>query len=563
MPDPKTIERLRGLVLSASEIKGMTGWPAPMVEDYLTLLENLIIIANIIDVEIDQTIEEIPTAFTDGSIPYVDSSLLVEDNARLFWDFTNFILNAQDAKILSTTASRLLATDANQKIVSVANLAAWILGTANQVVVTDNLDGTLTLSTPQDIDTDADVTFDTLTIDKAIFNLSAGLTPSEGEICWNTDDGTLNIGMPGGNVVLQVGQEMLLPKSKAIGSNISNGQLVYISGGSGTNPEISLAKADSFATSKCTIAMATESITENQHGYATTNGIVRDVNTIAYSSGTILYLSETTAGAYTNVAPTRPNFEIMVGIVVRSHATEGSIFVCIREKSLLDLQQDNVKLLLGAGSDASTYYDGTDLHIKTDEVAPSDLKLTFGANKTLELQNVVYDDWAFEIAPKTTGAGKPTLASFSGNIKQYTMAVNDISELRPTEMLHKWKEGTPVELHVHWASNGLDATDRGVKWEIDYTWSNGISHGGTTAFAAATTLSNETKIPANTADKSYFYTSVLTFTPVGGKIGAGLLMSLKRIASVTDPTPTSSPWIIMVGVHYQIDTIGSRTISQK
>jgi len=37
-----------------------------------------------------------------------------------------------------------------------------VTGTANQVVVTDNGDGTITLSLPQDIDTSADVTFNSL-----------------------------------------------------------------------------------------------------------------------------------------------------------------------------------------------------------------------------------------------------------------------------------------------------------------------------------------------------------------------------------------------------------------
>ena len=193
----------------------------------------------------------------------------------------------------------------------------------------------------------------------------------------------------------------------------------------------------------------------------------------------------------------------------------------------------------------------------------NDLILTLAALKTLVISPVVYDDWYFEIAPKTTGAGKPTLSNFSGNINQWQMAINDLSELRPVEMAHKWKEATQIELHVHWGTNGLDATDRGVKWEIDYTWANGLDAGGTTVFAAATTLSTETLIPANTPDKTNMYTSVLSFTPAGGKIGAILLMNLKRIASVTNPTPSNDPWIFMVGVHYQIDTIGSRQIRTK
>jgi hypothetical protein len=59
------------------------------------------------------------------------------------------------------TASRLMASNANKVMVS-ADLSAWVAGTANQVSVADDADGSITLSLPQSIHTDADVEFDTL-----------------------------------------------------------------------------------------------------------------------------------------------------------------------------------------------------------------------------------------------------------------------------------------------------------------------------------------------------------------------------------------------------------------
>lgn len=52
-------------------------------------------------------------------------------------------------------ASRLIATDSGKTFESIADLTAWIAGTTNQIIVTDDGDGTVTLSTPQDIHTDA------------------------------------------------------------------------------------------------------------------------------------------------------------------------------------------------------------------------------------------------------------------------------------------------------------------------------------------------------------------------------------------------------------------------
>jgi hypothetical protein len=50
--------------------------------------------------------------------------------------------------LLGLTASRLVATNAIGDLASVSNLANWIAGTTNQITVTDDGDGTITLSTP-------------------------------------------------------------------------------------------------------------------------------------------------------------------------------------------------------------------------------------------------------------------------------------------------------------------------------------------------------------------------------------------------------------------------------
>jgi hypothetical protein len=62
------------------------------------------------------------------------------------------------------TASRLLQTDTNKVLSSVSDLTVWIAGTENQVNVADDSDGTITLSTPQDIHVDATPEFAGITI---------------------------------------------------------------------------------------------------------------------------------------------------------------------------------------------------------------------------------------------------------------------------------------------------------------------------------------------------------------------------------------------------------------
>lgn len=148
MPDPTTQERLKGLILSAADLKSLSGWPDVLVEDYLNNLDNLIIISDLLDIEIDKKIEEIETAFANGSVPFVEDGLLVEDNTNIIFDTITKVLTLGGALLNNLTASRLTASNASKQIVSVAALSAWIAGTANQITITDDGDGTITISIP-------------------------------------------------------------------------------------------------------------------------------------------------------------------------------------------------------------------------------------------------------------------------------------------------------------------------------------------------------------------------------------------------------------------------------
>jgi len=111
------------------------------------------------------TIGTLPTGFTQGSVIFAGpGGFLTEDNANFFWDDDNDILKVSDVIVNSLTASKIVATDGDKKLVSIASLSSWIAGTTNQIAVTDDGDGTVTLSTPQDIHTGASPTFSGLTL---------------------------------------------------------------------------------------------------------------------------------------------------------------------------------------------------------------------------------------------------------------------------------------------------------------------------------------------------------------------------------------------------------------
>jgi hypothetical protein len=192
--------------------------------------------------------------------------------------------------------------------------------------------------------------------------------PAEGLMYWNEDDGTLNLGMPGGNVNLQIGQEMIFRARNETGGTLTNGTVVYISGASG-KPLVSKADANE-ANADMTLAITTESIDHNSNGYVTVFGMVRGINTSGWSAGDPLYLSET-AGEIVNVAPAKPAHIVRVGYALDSTA-DGTVLATIQIGSDLSGLHD-VSLSSEVHGDVLTYNNDTTLwenhtltHVGTD-----------------------------------------------------------------------------------------------------------------------------------------------------------------------------------------------------
>lgn len=168
----------------------------------------------------------------------------------------------------------------------------------------------------------------------------AGGADAVARLVWNDTDGTLNLGLKGGNVVLQLGQEEVLRVLNTTGSTLTPGQVVYIVGASGSRPTVALAQANDEPTSTKVIGFVAESIANNAQGFVTTAGLLRDVNTSAFAEGAVLWLSATTPGAITSTKPTAPNHGVLVGYCVRANASNGIIYVMVQNGYELDELHD-------------------------------------------------------------------------------------------------------------------------------------------------------------------------------------------------------------------------------
>lgn len=152
---------------------------------------------------------------------------------------------------------------------------------------------------------------------------------SEGLLFYDNTEDAVSYYNAESDITLNIGQEEWTRVVNSTGGVISNGEVVYINGNDvGTGlPTIAKAQADAQATSEV-LGIATHDIEDGTVGYVTSFGIIRDVNTVAFSNGAVLYLSATTPGALTATAPTQANFTVRVGVVTKSAgAGAGRIFV--------------------------------------------------------------------------------------------------------------------------------------------------------------------------------------------------------------------------------------------
>ncbi len=151
----------------------------------------------------------------------------------------------------------------------------------------------------------------------------------EGKVFYDTDAKTLAYYNDNSQMTVNIGQENIVRVRNQTGATIPDGTVVYINGATGNTPTIAKAIATSFATADI-IGVTTTSIANNGFGYVTINGLVNGLDTSAFAEGAAVFLSATTAGAYTATEPTRPNYSIQVGVILRSNPSVGTLLVSVQ-----------------------------------------------------------------------------------------------------------------------------------------------------------------------------------------------------------------------------------------
>jgi hypothetical protein len=239
-------------------------------------------------------------------------------------------------------------------------------------------------------------------------------------VFYDDGDGTLELVLKGGNVSSKLGQGEIQLCFNGSASSLPRGTVVQVTGEQGNRIKVDRAKADAEASSNHTFGFVAEPITNGAEGYVINSGLIRKLNTITDSDGNALtardtlYLSPLTSGGYTKVKPVSPNHSVIVGFVVRVHASVGEIFVKIDNGYELD-ELHNV-YLPSPVADNSLTYNATNLRweagpvIKSGTYTPTLTNVTNVAASTaavcqwMRVGSVVTVSGTVDIDPTAAGA---------------------------------------------------------------------------------------------------------------------------------------------------------------
>jgi len=243
----------------------------------------------------------------------------------------SFALNAATSSVavnanFATTASFAAIAGFAQtaSFVTLAQTASYILNavSASHAQRAISSSYALTASYAENITISGSIT----DVDYINFDTASSFINTAGRLGWDNGEGTLQLGLAGGNVQYSVGETLYAYAYNAEPTTLTKGQVVYISGSQGNRVAVKLASDAADPSSAGTLGLVAETITSGGTGWIITEGPLRKLNTLGLTAGKLVFLSST-PGGITQTPPTAPSHSVRLGYVERVSATVGSIFV--------------------------------------------------------------------------------------------------------------------------------------------------------------------------------------------------------------------------------------------
>ena len=342
-----------------------------------------------------------------------------------------------------------------------------------------------------------------------------------GRWAWDEQDETVRLDISNGSepVRLNLGQEILGKFVNKTGTTITNGVALRATGSQGQR--VTAAPADSqYITTTTVNGLSTQTVLNNQTGFAATYGIVRDLNTSAFAEGAIVYLGAN--GVLTTTPPTS-GFSLPIARVLISGVANGAIIIDPRPAPYWGNLQ--------SGNYTSWDYKGYQEMEGLAEVW-DDLRVPASSARVNPVQN------------------KPDFEPFIGGTRAYSFDPStEESVYFAAQMPHAWALGTDIHPHVHWApSSGFGGN---VVWGLECTISPISGTFGSTFSYTLTQAAGSTSYFHKI--KGFDWIDMSSYTTVSVMLNCRLY----RDATSTDDTYVDEAFLLETDFHYRKDSLGS------
>jgi hypothetical protein len=149
----------------------------------------------------------------------------------------------------------------------------------------------------------------------------------------------------------------------------------------------------------------------------------------------------------------------------------------------------------------------------------------------------------------------PLFGAFLGGVWATSFSATAINSAHASfELQHDYKEGTDLEIHMHWSPATTNVGN--VVWGIEYTSANRLG-----VFPATTTV--RTTVAAGGVANTHNSQNLVILSGTGVGIGHIIRFRLFRDGTNAADTFTGAAFLHRIGIHYECDTLGSRQTTVK